>query len=267
VQGTVLDDELQIEQPNAEKQENVLVSVKRHGEWSPVSLVWNGGVGLVLQDMIEAVEVSVAKENEVQAVTVEMFHTMQSKSEYKEFLQQLNTYNQFYKNIVEQMCDEKVETRQQSIKLMSQILKTIPSHLNNVFQDIDLNRFFTLNIFQQNGANLVDIQNLLSYFSEDAEIQTKIVHQLLFCLKNLEKYKITPNGLQSFMVILNIFHNNIEDELLSKLHQVALQVKRLKNPIYGILRSQYSLPSLSLEKSVFSSANVFFKENHVNSFA
>ena len=113
----------------------------------------------------------------------------------------------------------------------------------------------------------MDIQNLLSYFSEDAEIQTKIVHQLLFCLKNLEKYKITPNGLQSFMVILNIFHNNIEDELLSKLHQVALQVKRLKNPIYGILRSQYSLPSLSLEKSVFSSANVFFKENHVNSFA
>lgn len=63
------------------------------------------------------------------------------------------------------------------------------------------------------------------------------MHHLLACLKNLEKFKMTQMGLQSFMMILNMYNPNLEDELLTKLYQVAMQVRKLKCASYATLRS------------------------------
>lgn len=49
---------------------------------------------------------------------LEMFHTLQSQTVYRDFLKQLDSYNQFHKNIVEQMCNDTLETRSHAIKLM-----------------------------------------------------------------------------------------------------------------------------------------------------
>jgi len=62
------------------------------------------------------------------------------------------------------------------------------------------------------------------------------------------------------MAILTMFQPQLEEDFLNKLHQVALTLKKLKNPNYAILRSQYSIAAMSFEHNLFSRKNVFFND-------
>jgi hypothetical protein len=89
------------------------------------------------------------------------------------------------------MCFESSELRHNSIKLMNQILYAMPNHAQYIFKDLDLDLFVKLNIFQNDGSNMLEIKNFIEHFLFDEEMHYKILKTFTNCLKNIESFEMT----------------------------------------------------------------------------
>lgn len=72
--------------------------------------------------------------------------------------------------------------------------------------------------------------------------------------------KVTAQGLHVFFQLLQ-WCQHLEPEasfidLLEELNELAKRVDKLKNPLYNVLRTQYKVSELSLEKELFYCSSV-----------
>ena len=175
----------------------------------------------------------------------------------------LGSLEKISQHLLEQLTDENcsLERRRKFSKLLSDLIAQCPTLAENVYKQLDLCAYLALNVLNETSSSISEVLSLLEQFLRITSFANDLLSALMKMLPHLqETSQITENGLDAFFnMILWCYKTDSERVFLSVLDEIEKTIKYIKQlraPEYNLLRTQYGISSLVLEKELFSDSNI-----------
>ena len=167
-----------------------------------------------------------------------------------------NKYQDLLQNLISSVCSDSnsLIERKKIAQILHVILSTSKSLLPAISSKIDLESYILLNILPEIKNTSFAFLSLLKSLSSANDFKAKLSQALQNILPRLAQCSgITTNGVKTYFTLLHWSSSEGKglETIIEELKKLCKQVSVSRIPGYKILRSQYNIPVLSFEKTLF----------------
>ena len=176
-------------------------------------------------------------------------------------------FDKFNAKFIQELTKPEIprKKRLQIVKLIAEILSLEPKLVSLYYKNFDVKSFLQNAILVERDGTFIEIQSFLQCFSTQKEFAQDLLEAVIAILPTLSKSEsITQAGLNGFFSLLtwcqSLNPGKIFNTLLQELLKLIGNIEEVRNPAYNLLRTQYNISGLVLEKNLFSEANITNKQ-------